>query len=109
MEIMNEESREDPLAPFPTIPQRDGGASPERRVFEGVPMHLRRPIIDWIEAIPDGETLARRTFSRLRVSLRDPRLGCREDLAGIIEQKSGLTRPKCDPLDVLNAMLALHP
>lgn len=100
---------DDPLAPFPTIAQREAGDRLERTLFDGVPMHLRRPLIDWVEALSDSEELARRAFSRLRISLLDPRCSCREHFKGLVNKKNGLTRPKSDPLDVLNAMLALHP
>jgi hypothetical protein len=106
---MTDTQDEDPLAPVPTISQRDAGEKIERTLFEGIPMHLRRPLIDWLTEVPDGETVIRRAFSRLRVALRDPRLSCRGHLAGIINQTHGLTRPKCNALDVLNATLALHP
>jgi hypothetical protein len=61
--------RIDPLAPWPTLTERDAGAALAASLHEDVPDHLEPHLMEWVaEIIQEEDELTRRVLSRLRLA-----------------------------------------
>ena len=98
----------DPLAPWPTLAERDSGLLPPPEYYEGVPPHMVAPLNDWVgQALHQQEKLARRVTSRLRVSTEDPFDELLAIAAG--EWMDYSDGREIDPLTAVDAIISLHP
>lgn len=106
-----------PLAPWPTLAERDVDTELEPELYEGVPPHLLDDLVAWAgETIRGQDQLVRSVLNRFRVSWSwQVREGvCASHAAVLLAILKGgrpdITSPRpLDPLSVLNALIALHP
>lgn len=106
-----------PLAPWPTLAERESGLLPPPEYYEDVPVHMERPLLAWVEyAISNDEEFARRVVTRLRASSlvvdgRDRRATSIQILHWLVAGKTDycqLARP-VDQLSVIDAIIGLCP
>ncbi|MGW5703864.1 hypothetical protein [Amycolatopsis japonica] len=109
----SERPKPNPLAPWPTLAERDAGASLEPELYEGVPPHLQRDLVAWVGAALTNEIeLARKVANRFRISWTDTSIQSpRAALIRIVEgDLTGIDSPRpLDPLSVVDAIVKLHP
>lgn len=113
--------RIDPLAPWPTLAERDAGTAQAASLYEGVPDHLEPHLMEWVaEIIQEEVELNRRVLSRLRVGWepfvkyegRAPKsVTPAQALTWLAEGvTSGLRLERdIDQLTVVDAIVGLHP
>jgi hypothetical protein len=105
----------DPLAPWPTLAERDAGELPSTELYEGVPPHLSPYLSGWVSNTLVNDELARKVLTRLRVSW-DPKVTGDRVLGRQVVQwlADGHTSAlqfarSVDRLSAVNAIIGLHP
>lgn len=105
-----------PLAPWPTLAERESGLLPPPEYYEDVPAHMDRPLREWVgNVIGDQRDLARRIATRLRASSSAvfDRTGPAtpvQIVRWLADGETGMcevARP-VDRLTVIDAIVALH-
>lgn len=110
-----------PLAPYPTLAERDAGQLPEPEFYEGVPAHMERHLRTWVsDALTRQEDLVRKVITRCRIAwtafstdrmMRTSLLSPAAVLGRVMEGRlEGITSTRpIDRLTVLDAIINLHP
>ncbi|MCR3721886.1 MULTISPECIES: hypothetical protein [Prauserella salsuginis group] len=117
----DERPEPDPLAPYPTLAERDAGTPPEPELYEGVPPHMQKHLSDWVgRFLQDIEGLAERVTARMRMhwtarvtplSGGARLLTSREAIMRVVNGRTdGIDshRP-LEPLTAVDAAIKLHP
>lgn len=103
-----------PLAPWPTLGERDAGREPEPELYEGVPAHLADDLGHWLgDSLNRQDDLVRKVLNRFRVSWSLTTDSGGRMLRGSVLQQivkgrlDGIESPRpLDPLSVLDAFIA---
>lgn len=120
-DAMNEDARPlvDPLAPWPTLAERDASKQPDPELHEDIPPHLDPHMRSWVASVlRDEDALAKQVLQRLRVSwtLQSPRNGkpYRAPVTVVLNnlaagELDGITPLRAvDRLTVINAIVGLQ-
>lgn len=110
-----------PLAPYPTLTERDAGQLPEPEFYEGVPAHMELHLRTWVsDVLHEQDDLARTVATRCRLAWPEPmrdltgrpyRLSAKSALERVFAGKiEGITSTRpIDQLTVLDAIISFHP
>ncbi|QIZ35912.1 hypothetical protein [Saccharopolyspora sp. ASAGF58] len=115
------QSHSDPLAPYPTLAERDAGQMPEPELYEDVPPHLDVHLQSWVtRALKEQESLARSVANRCRMTWPAAvptkpsgtfrRIASGEAIARFFRGDESVASTRMlDRLTVLDAIINLHP
>lgn len=116
----DERPRPDPLAPYPTLAEREAGTLPQPELYEDIPHHLEIHLRSWVNrALGGQDDLARRVATRCRMYWRERvevqkgvfrPLTSREALYRVFSGLKGVQSERpVDKLTVVDAIISLHP
>ena len=109
--MTNEPPLPHPLAPWPTLAERESGLLPPPEHYEGIPNHMVAPLSRWLgDTALVTDRLAERVLSKLRVRCLtnwSPRVALRVLINSGLDGSFSTDR-SLDRLSVLNALIGLN-